>query len=204
MIIGQYHPVTGGAEKECQKLSGRLLKEGISVSVLTQSCEGLPDYEVIDEIPVYRKMKGWHWFEITYMLSVLRFLLQYRKRYDIIQCFGLYLFIAPALIMKYLFGKKVIARLECAGHYGDFWRITGDTCIESGDYLTNVAICFEWTGDATDGAILILDNALSVGGFALAIPTGQEEIVFPVTWEAHFTAGSETTEPWSWLHPYNT
>lgn len=123
MIIGQYHPVTGGAEKECQKLSGRLLKEGISVSVLTQSCEGLPDYEVIDEIPVYRKMKGWHWFEITYMLSVLRFLLQYRKRYDIIQCFGLYLFIAPALIMKYLFGKKVIARLECAGHYGDFWRI---------------------------------------------------------------------------------
>jgi len=87
---------------------------------------------------------------------------------------------------------------------GDFWRITGDTCIESGDYLTNVAICFEWTGDATDGAILILDNALSVGGFALAIPTGQEEIVFPVTWEAHFTAGSETTEPWSWLHPYNT
>ena len=123
MIIGQFSPTVGGAEKECQKLSERLLQRGMGVTVLTQFFDGLPDYEVIDEIPVYRKMKGWHWFEITYMLSVLRFLLQYRKRYDIIQCFGLYLFIPPALIMKYLFGKKVIARLECAGHYGDFWRI---------------------------------------------------------------------------------
>lgn len=123
MIIGQFSPIVGGAEKECQKLSERLLQRGMGVTVLTQFFDGLPDYEVIDEIPVYRKMKGWHWFEITYMLSVLRFLLQYRKRYDIIQCFGLYLFIPPALIMKYLFGKKVIARLECAGHYGDFWRI---------------------------------------------------------------------------------
>jgi glycosyltransferase involved in cell wall biosynthesis len=68
-------------------------------------------------------MKGWHWFEITYMLSVIRFLLKHRKQYDIVQCFGLYLFIPPALVMKYLFRKKVIARLECAGRFGDFWRI---------------------------------------------------------------------------------
>lgn len=123
MIIGQYYPIAGGAEKECQKLSQKLLREGFEVAVLTQPCEGVPDYEVIDGIPVYRQMKGWHWFEFTYMLSVFRFLLQYRENYDIIQCFGLYLFIPPALIMKYLFGKKVIARLECAGRYGDFWRI---------------------------------------------------------------------------------
>ena len=87
---------------------------------------------------------------------------------------------------------------------GDFWRLTGDATIADGDYFTNMAIIFEWTGDATDGAILVIDNVLSVGGFALAIPTDQEEVVFPITWEAHFTAGSETTEPWSWLHPFNT
>ena len=123
MIIGLFYPFVGGAEKECQKLAMRLREQGTPVTVLTQYCEGLSEYEEIGELPVYRKMKGWHWFEITYMLSVLRFLIKHRKRYDIIQCFGLYLFIPSALVMKYLFRKKVIARLECSGRFGDFWRI---------------------------------------------------------------------------------
>ena len=123
MIIGLFYPFVGGAEKECQKLAMRLREQGTPVTVLTQYCEGLSEYEEIEKLPVYRKMKGWHWFEITYMLSVLRFLIKHRKRYDIIQCFGLYLFIPSALVMKYLFRKKVIARLECSGRFGDFWRI---------------------------------------------------------------------------------
>ena len=123
MIIGQYHPVTGGAEKECQKLSGRLLKEGIAVSVLTQSSPGLPDYEVIDEIPVYRKMKGWHLYEYTYMLSVLWFLVKHIRHYDIIQCFGLYLFIPPVAVISHLFKKRAVARIEGPGCSGDFHRI---------------------------------------------------------------------------------
>ncbi len=123
MIIGQYHPVSGGAEKECQKVSRRLQREGMAVTVLTQSCAGLPGYEVIDEIPVYRKMGGWHLYEYTYMLSVLWFLLKHIREYDIIQCFGLYLFIPPVAVMKYLFKKRAIARIEGPGSSGDFHRI---------------------------------------------------------------------------------
>ena len=99
------------------------MEKGISVSVLTQHYDGLPEYEEIEGIPVYRKIKGWHLFEITYMLSVLYFLLKHRKKYDIIQCFGLYLFVPPVLLMKYLFGRRVVSRLECSGRFGDFWRI---------------------------------------------------------------------------------
>jgi len=124
MIIGLFYPFVGGAEKECQKLSRRLMEKGISVTVLTQYCDGLPEYEEIEGIPVHRKIKGWHLFELTYMLSVLYFLLKHRKKYDIIQCFGLYLFIPPVLLMKYLFRKRVVSRLECSGRFGDFWRIT--------------------------------------------------------------------------------
>ena len=124
MIIGLFYPFIGGAEKECQKLSKRLIGKGFLVTILTQHRDGLPEYEEIDGIPVYRKIKGWHLFELTYMLSVFYFLLKHRKRIDIIQCFGLYLFIPPALLMKYLFSKKVVSRLECSGHFGDFWRIT--------------------------------------------------------------------------------
>ena len=54
MIIGLFYPFVGGAERECQKLSKRLIKEGISVTVLTQCCDSLPEYEVIDGISVYR------------------------------------------------------------------------------------------------------------------------------------------------------
>ena len=98
------------------------MAQGFSVAVLTQYSDGLPEYEMIEGVPVYRKIKGWHLFELTYMLSVLCFLLKHRSEYDIIQCFGIYLFLPPALLMKYLFGKKVILRLLCSGQFGDFWR----------------------------------------------------------------------------------
>jgi glycosyltransferase involved in cell wall biosynthesis len=128
MIIGQYHPVTGGAEKECQKLSGRLVKEGMAVAVLTQSSPGLPDYEIIDGIPVYRKMKGWHLYEYTYMLSVLWFLVKHSRHYDIIQCFGLYLFIPPVALIKQLLKKRAVARIEGPATSGDFHRIKTLRC----------------------------------------------------------------------------
>ena len=120
MVIGLFHPVVGGAEKACQSLSKGLMKEGISVTILTQHRDGFPEHEVIDGIPVFRKMKGWHPFGITYMFSVLSFLIKNRGRFDIIQCFGLFLFVPPAVLMKYIFKKKVVVRLMCSGTCGDF------------------------------------------------------------------------------------
>lgn len=128
MVVGQYYPITGGTEMECRKLASGLASKGIGVTVLTQQCAGLPDYEEIDGIPVYRTMKGWHLYEYTYMFSVLRFLLEKSSDYQIIHCFGLYLFIPPVVLAKYLLGKKVIGRVEGAGAFGDFHRIKQLTC----------------------------------------------------------------------------
>ena len=127
MIIGLYHPVVGGAEKICQALSKSLYQRGVPVAVLTQRRRGLPECEVIDAIPVHRKMKWWHPFGIAYMLSVLLFLVRYRREYEIIHCFGLFLFVPPAMLMRYLFKKKVVLRLMCSGPYGDFANIEGLT-----------------------------------------------------------------------------
>ncbi len=123
MIIGLYHPIVGGAEKICQALSKSLYQRGVPVAVLTQRQRGLPECEVIDAIPVHRKMRWWHPFGIAYMLSVLLFLVRYRREYEIIQCFGLFLFVPPAMLMRYLFKKKVVLRLMCSGPYGDFANI---------------------------------------------------------------------------------
>lgn len=120
MVVGLFHPVVGGAEKVCQRLAKSFLSRGIAVTVLTQSCDGLPEYEVIDGIPVYRKMKGWHPFGFAYMFSVFCFLMKHRRRFDTIFCIGLFLFIPPAVVMKYLYKKKVVVRLMCSGDFGDF------------------------------------------------------------------------------------
>ena len=50
MIAGLFHPVVGGAELVCQKLAQGLIKQGMSVTVLTSHRDGLPDYEIIDGI----------------------------------------------------------------------------------------------------------------------------------------------------------
>ena len=158
MIIGLFYPFIGGAERECQKLSKKLQEQGYNVLVLTQYQEGLPAYDVIDAVPVYRKIRGWHLFEITYMLSVLIFLFRHRKQFDVICCFGLYLFTAPAVLFSRTFGKRVFFRLECAGEFGDFKSI-------SQLKLKNLILrCAQWA----DGIIAIsneIEQELMSNGF---------------------------------------
>jgi len=158
MIIGLFYPFIGGAERECQKLSKKLQAQGCNVSVLTQYQDGLPAHEVIDAIPVYRKIRGWHLFEITYMLSVLIFLFRHRRQFDVICCFGLYLFTAPAVLFGRIFGKRVFFRLECAGEFGDFKSISQ---LKLGNFILR---CASWA----DGIIAIsseIEQELMSNGF---------------------------------------
>jgi len=159
MIIGLFYPAIGGAERECQKLSKKFQEQGCNVSVLTQYREGLPAHEVIDAIPVYRKIRGWHLFEITYMLSVAIFLFRHRRQFDVICCFGLYLFTAPAVLFSRIFGKKVFFRLECAGEFGDFKSIAQ---LKLGNFILR---CASWA----DGSIAIsseIEQELMRNGFS--------------------------------------
>jgi len=123
LIIGLFHPFIGGAERECQNLAKKLISMGHSVTVLTGYIDGLPPFEIVDGIPVYRKIRGWHVFELTYMISVIVLLWRHRKSFDHILCFGLYLYTAPAILFGRCTGKKVFFRLECSGVFGDFQRL---------------------------------------------------------------------------------
>jgi glycosyltransferase involved in cell wall biosynthesis len=123
MLIGQFYPAIGGAERECENLSRKLIASGHRVSVLTGYMDGLLPFEVVKGLPVYRKIRGWHFFEITYMLSVFVLLWRYRKNFNHIICFGLYLYTAPAVLFALCTRKKVYFRLECSGVFGDFQRI---------------------------------------------------------------------------------
>ena len=123
MIIGRFYPDIGGTEKACQQTAQKLKEQGYDITILTEYREGLPAYEVIEGIPVYRYIKGWHVFEVTYMLSVLSFLIRQRHTINGILCFGLYLFTAPAVLFCRCTGRRVFFRLGSARETGDFHRI---------------------------------------------------------------------------------
>lgn len=123
IISGLYYPVIGGAEREAQKIAEILIRKEINVSVLTQYLKNYPEYEVINNVKIYRKIKAFRPWGLTYFMSVLYFLIKVRKTYDIIICFGLFYYTPAAVIIKLLFKKRVLNRLECAGEKGDLKRI---------------------------------------------------------------------------------
>ena len=81
--------------------------------------------------------------------------------------------------------------------------ISRDLTIAVGDYLSNVAILGEVSGDA-NGMGIVLTNVIADGNFELSM-VDKEEGVVAVTFTAHFdpaTVGSkDDTEPWQILWP---
>ena len=124
MIISYFYPILGGSEQQALNLAAGLVKEGISVSVLTRRIKGLPLYEKIMNVPVYRNIITIQWqklFGISYILSVFWFLYRERHSYDIIHCHiaqGFHSIVA--ILFKSLFKKKVIIKVAATGPISDF------------------------------------------------------------------------------------
>jgi len=124
MVISFFYPALGGAEQQALKLAERLIEKGIPVSVLTRRVPGIPSFEIINTVPVYRYIRTLSWgkfFGITYFLSCLWQLFCMRSTYNIIHCHilqGLHSF--AAMCFKGLFGKKVLIKVAMAGEISDF------------------------------------------------------------------------------------
>jgi glycosyltransferase involved in cell wall biosynthesis len=111
MIISQFYPFIGGAERQAQLLSAKLLEKGVEVEVVTGWWRfDTPPKEMIDGIKVVRNFSFWGVFGIkgirffgvlAYMASLGAYLLARGKQYDLIHVHqALY----PAFI-SVLFGK---------------------------------------------------------------------------------------------------
>jgi hypothetical protein len=72
--------------------------------------------------------------------------------------------------------------------------------IALGDYITNVALIGEVTGNATYPGVFIVKNALNDGNFEVALSDG-EEAVIALTFKAHFDPSTIDTEPWEVRFP---
>jgi glycosyltransferase involved in cell wall biosynthesis len=119
MVISQFYPLIGGAEKQAQLLAKTLTKKGMDVTVVTGrwSTETSRD-EIVDGISVHRNFCGWGkagpkkhrttrlFWGMLYVFSLGCYLLARGHEYDIIH---VHQFLYPAFV-SVMIGKRILKR----------------------------------------------------------------------------------------------
>jgi len=134
MVISQFNPIIGGAERQAQLLSETLKSKGIQIQVVTGRWKfRTRRREIINGIPVFRNFSFWGMFGIrylrtlgalTYMISLCTYLLYHRKEYDIIHVHqALYPAFVSVWIGKRVLKKPVIVKTASSGMTSDIKQL---------------------------------------------------------------------------------
>lgn len=121
MIIQNFHPTVGGAEKQALELSRALVKKGVVVTVLTPGVKGAPARESLDGVQVIRLSFGCGraFRSFRFVLHSAFFLLNNLSKYDV---FHIHLAsshsVFPSLLGRYS-GKKVFVKLSGGKDIGE-------------------------------------------------------------------------------------
>ena len=124
MVIANFHPRVGGAERQALLLARSLQHCGTPVRVLTLHDPALPLDASIDGVPVSRAIRatpGTRWFSVSYFLSTLAYLLRHHRSHTITHCHiaqGLH--VPAALVLRMLTGIPVIIKIASSGRHSDF------------------------------------------------------------------------------------
>ena len=131
MVISQFHPIIGGAEKQAHILARKLIKRGVTVDIVTGWWKsGTARKEKIDGIRVFRNFACWGMFGIKgirtmggliYMFTLGLYLLIHRREYDIIHVHqALYPAFVSVFVGKQVLGKPVLVKTASSGITSDF------------------------------------------------------------------------------------
>jgi len=118
MIINSFYPLVGGAERQAQRISEVLFKEGINVKVLTRHHEGLEMNQNLNGINVIRfkvgKIKKLR--PVIFLIKTIFYIFVHRKSIDVVHGHSLN---APGLIVglvKLLFKIPGVAKIAGGGN----------------------------------------------------------------------------------------
>jgi L-malate glycosyltransferase len=134
MVISQFHPIIGGAEKQAQLLGQVLTKKGVEVTIVTGWWNmKTPRREMLGGLRVFRNFSFWGMFGIkgvrtlgglAYMVSLGLYLLVHRREYDIIHVHQmLYPAFVSALMGKGILKKPVLVKYACSGITSDILQL---------------------------------------------------------------------------------
>jgi glycosyltransferase involved in cell wall biosynthesis len=110
-----YYPMIGGITTHIAGIASALLEKGVSVSVLTKQMDGLPLFEVVKGVPVYRiSAPGPRIISSPMFLTMAIFKLR-QLQPDMIHAHELTLATTTAIVAKYLLGIPVVATAHSSG-----------------------------------------------------------------------------------------
>lgn len=123
MIIQDYLPLVGGAERQLATLAPLLREQNVEISILTRRYSGLLPHELIDGVPVYRLpiLKSKALASLMFTLTALPLLR--RLQPDVIHAHGLLSPTTTAVAAKRWLGMPVVAKLIGGGEGGDLGRL---------------------------------------------------------------------------------
>jgi glycosyltransferase involved in cell wall biosynthesis len=117
----EFPPLGGGAASVSYEIAKRYVEKGFKVDVVTMDYKGLPDYEVIEGINIFRvkclrrRVETCETFEmLSYVLSATAFLFKRLKktRYDFCHCHFLIPTGVVALFLKYRYNLPFLVTIH--------------------------------------------------------------------------------------------
>jgi glycosyltransferase involved in cell wall biosynthesis len=140
MVISQFYPLMGGAERQAQLLARTLVRKGMEVSVVTGWWKsGTPRKERVDGVNIIRNFCCWGMFGIKliwpfgflsyvggliYVITLGLYLLLHRREYDLIHVHqALYPAFVSVLVGKGVLGRTVIVKTASSGLTSDIKQL---------------------------------------------------------------------------------
>lgn len=124
MIIQDYLPLTGGAERQLAALAPLLRELQVEIHIVTRRYAGLPAYELIDGLPVHRlpviKPRS---FLASLMFTLTAQPLLKRLQPDLMHAHGLFSPTTVAVAARRRLGAPVVAKILRGGRLGDIARV---------------------------------------------------------------------------------
>src|SRR3989338_1203341 len=116
MVIGQFHPVIGGAEQQCRKLAKALMDRGHTVSVVTTRVRGCPRRAIVDGIPIERV-----WYPVGFLAPLFMCVRIFfrARRADVIHVHQALWPLVSAVVVGVLQNKPVICKIGNSGELFD-------------------------------------------------------------------------------------
>src|SRR4030095_5571364 len=123
MIIQDYHPMLGGAQRQLAALAPLLQAQQVEVHVLTRRYVGLASFEQVDGVPVYRlPIPGPKPVAaLTFIMAALPLIKQLKP--DVFHAHELLSPTSGAIAAKRLYHLPVVAKVLRGGSLGDIGKL---------------------------------------------------------------------------------
>jgi glycosyltransferase involved in cell wall biosynthesis len=123
MIIQDYIPRVGGAERQLFALTPLLKERGVEVEILTRRYPGLAQFERINDVPVYRLPFSRSKTIASLVFTITSLPIIKKIQPDVIHAHGLLSPTTTAVAAKRFFGFPVVSKVLRGGVLGDLTRL---------------------------------------------------------------------------------